>query len=87
MKDALTDLLQQAKSAQAFVEEKGKSEIKKVAKSFVSDMGSLIDQYARHVVTEVCRRRMPVMRVALTRGTRVRRWSRTWVDASRSLVL
>lgn len=54
MKDALTDLLQQAKTAQAFIEQKGKSEIRKVAKGFVGDMSSLIDQYAQHVVREVC---------------------------------
>lgn len=53
MRDALTDLLQQAKTAQAFIEQKGKAEIRKVAKGFVTDMSSLIDQYAQHVVKEV----------------------------------
>lgn len=53
MKDALTDLLQQAKTAQAFIEQKGKAEIRKVAEGFVSDLSSLIDQYANHVVREV----------------------------------
>ena len=53
MRDALTDLLQQAKTAQSFIEQKGKAEIRKVAKSFVSDMSALIDQYAQHVVREV----------------------------------
>lgn len=53
LKEALTDLLQQAKRAQAFIEQKGTSEIRKVAKGFVLDMSALIDQYSQHVVREV----------------------------------
>ena len=53
LKEALTDLLSQAKRAQAFIEQKGTQEIRKVAKGFVLDMSALIDQYSQHVVREV----------------------------------
>ncbi|KAI1295479.1 Prominin-1-A [Halotydeus destructor] len=53
LKEALTDLLNQAKKAQSFIEQKGRTEIRKVAKGFVQDMSSLIDQYSQHVVGEV----------------------------------
>lgn len=53
LKEALTDLLQQAKRAQNFIEQKGRTEIRKVAKGFVNDMSALIDQYSQHVVEEV----------------------------------
>jgi len=53
LKEALTDLLEQAKRAQVFIEEKGTSEIRRVAKGFILDMSALIDQYSEHVVREV----------------------------------
>lgn len=46
-------MLGAAKRAQNFIVEKGRTEIRKVAKGFVSDMSALIDQYSRHVVDEV----------------------------------
>ncbi len=53
LKEALTNLLKQAEDAQKFIALKGHSEIHSVAKHFVSDMSSLVDQYAEHVVEEV----------------------------------
>lgn len=60
LKEALTDLLNQAKLAQKFIEERGYQEIKNVAHSFTDDMSSLIDQYAHHVIDEVIENRLIV---------------------------
>lgn len=53
MREALNDLIEQAKSAQHFIERNGKNAIKEVAESFVRDLSSLIDQYGAHITDEV----------------------------------
>lgn len=53
LREALTILLKQAKSAQSLIEQRGKNVIKEDAEHFINDLGSLIDQYAQHVVDEV----------------------------------
>ena len=53
LKEALTDFIEKAQNAQRFIQDKGKSEIRRVAAGFINDIYSLIDQYALHVVKEV----------------------------------
>ncbi|RWS04408.1 prominin-like protein [Dinothrombium tinctorium] len=53
LKEALSELLEQAKKAQHTIRHEGKEIIKKVARQFVSDLSDLIDQYAKHVIFQV----------------------------------
>lgn len=53
LRDALTILIKQAKSAQYLIEKNGKNAIKEDAEHFINDLGALIDQYAQHVYDQV----------------------------------
>ena len=53
LKEALTEFIEKAQNAQRFIQNKGSSEIRRVAAGFINDISALIDQYASHVVREV----------------------------------
>lgn len=53
LREALAELIEQTRMAQRFLAQNGKSEIRKVARAFKSDLSSLIDQYAEHVREQV----------------------------------
>jgi len=53
LNEAVKELLEEVTNAQMYIENNGKEAIKEVAENFVRDLGSLIDQYAQHVVDEV----------------------------------
>ncbi|XP_074600905.1 prominin-like [Brevipalpus obovatus] len=53
LKEALSELIKQAKNAQVFIERNGKNAIRDVAEGFVRDLSALIDQYSEHIVDEV----------------------------------
>ncbi|XP_067120917.1 prominin-1-A-like isoform X2 [Centruroides vittatus] len=53
IQEALPDLLQQAQTAQEFIQTKGKEEIKRLAKEFITEFTGLMDQYAFYVQQQV----------------------------------
>ncbi|XP_076305476.1 prominin-1-A-like isoform X3 [Tachypleus tridentatus] len=53
LKDVIIELLEKAQWAQEFIQTKGKEELKKLGKEFVSEFTKLIDQYAAHVKQQV----------------------------------
>lgn len=53
LQEALPDLLQQAQTAQEFIQTKGKEEIKRLAQEFISEFTGLMDQYAFYVQQQV----------------------------------
>ncbi|RWS26769.1 prominin-like protein [Leptotrombidium deliense] len=53
LKEALNELLEKAKKAQHYIRNNGREVIRDVARAFVADLSSLIDQYSQHVVSQV----------------------------------